>query len=321
MSTNGGGACICTEFVAVSERSTLAAGRWLGRGDRAAALEASASGMRQALDGLPFDGRIAIGVDDYLPIGERVGAGGDAGEFDIAIGSLQESMVAWGQAGAICVLAATDPGSMLPVPDMYMKKIAVGPVARGRIDLLAPVPETINAVADAFGRKPNDITAIVLNRPRHEDLIAEIRETGARIKLIQDGDVTAAISSAIRGTNDHLTIGIGGAAEGVIGAAAMHCLGGELQGQLWPVSRTQIREAETVGILEVSRVFRTDELVRGDAIVVATGISNGDLLRGVRYAADSARTHSIVMCSRCNLVRFIDTTHNFTRERTLEIRI
>jgi fructose-1,6-bisphosphatase II len=219
------------------------------------------------------------------------------------------------------VLAATDPGGMLTVPPMYMRKLAVGPVARGHIDLLAPVADTIRAIADAFGRTPSDITAIVLDRDRHDDLIAEIREAGARIKLIQDGDVTAAISSAVRGTNDHLSIGIGGAAEGVISAAALTCLGGEFQGQLWPVSRTQVRATADLGIDDMLHVFTGKELVRGDAIVVATGVSNGDLLRGVRYLSGAARTHSIVMCTRCNRVRFVDSTHNFVRGQGLEVRL
>ena len=264
-------------------------------------------------------GHITLGVGEPLAVGTEVGRGGD--EYDIAIGPMQQHIVAHGRAGAISILAATDPGGMTSLPEMYMKKVAVGPVGRGRIDLLAPVSRTIEAVAEAFGRRPNDITAVILDRPRHEDLIDDIRATGARIKLIQDGDITAAISASIRGTNIHLAIGIGGTAEGVIASAALQCLGGELQGQLWPVSRTQIRTAQELGIDDVTRVFGGDDLVGGDAIVVATGVSTGDLLQGVRYLADSARTHSIVMCARCNRVRFVDTTHNFVRGRALEIRV
>jgi fructose-1,6-bisphosphatase II len=176
-------------------------------------------------------------------------------------------------------------------------------------------------VADAFGRRLGDITALVLERPRHEDLIDEIRASGARIKLIPDGDITAAISAAIRGTNDHLAVGIGGAFEGIIAAAALSCLGGEIQGQLWPMSRTEINQAREHGIEDVGRIFGIEDLVRGHQIVVATGISNGDLLRGVRYFADGARTHSTVLCSRCNRVRFIDSIHLFRRDRHEEIRL
>jgi fructose-1,6-bisphosphatase II len=311
--------CLCTELVSVTERSALALGRSLGRGDAARALDEGLQGLRQGLDLVPLSGRIAIGIDGQVPVDTAVGAGGR--EYDLAIGPLQEAIVARGQVGVISVLAATDPGGMLTVPPMYMRKLAVGHVARGHIDLLAPVSQNILAIAEAFGRKPMDITAIVLDRDRHDDLIEEIRETGARIKLIQDGDVTAAISSAIRGTNDHVSIGIGGAAEGVISAAALTCLGGEFQGQLWPVSRSQVRATAELGIEDMQHVFTDDELVRGDAIVVATGVSNGDLLRGVRYLADAARTHSIVMCTRCNRVRFVDSTHNFVRERGLEVRL
>jgi fructose-1,6-bisphosphatase II len=311
--------CLCTELVSVTERSALALGRSLGRGDPSRALDEGLRGIREGLDLVQLSGRIAIGIDGQLPVDTMVGAGGR--QYDLAIGPLQEAIVARGQVGVISVLAATDPGGMLTVPPMYMRKLAVGHVARGHIDLLAPVSQNILAIAEAFGRKPMDITAIVLDRDRHDDLIEEIRETGARIKLIQDGDVTAAISSAIRGTNDHVAIGIGGAAEGVISAAALTCLGGEFQGQLWPVSRSQVRATAELGIEDMLHVFTDEELVRGDAIVVATGVSNGDLLRGVRYVADAARTHSIVMCTRCNRVRFVDSTHNFVRERGLEVRL
>jgi fructose-1,6-bisphosphatase II len=204
---------------------------------------------------------------------------------------------------------------------MYMRKMAVGPVAKGRIDLRRPVGENLVAIADAFGRRVGDITAIVLQRARHEDLIAEIREAGARIKLIDDGDITAAISSAIRGTNDHLAVGIGGAMEGVIAAAALRCLGGEVQGQLWPLSRTEIVAAAEHGVTDIERIFGIDDLVRGDHTVTATGISGGDLLRGVRYFAEGARTHSLVLCTRCNRVRFIDSIHLFSRDRHEAIRL
>ena len=206
---------------------------------------------------------------------------------------------------------------------MYMRKMAVGPRARGQIDLRAagrrrtsrrsPTPSAGNA---------NDITTIVLDRPRHHDLIEEIRAAGARIKLIQDGDVTASISAAIRGTNDHLAIGIGGTRQAVLSAAALRCLGGELQAQLWPTSRARDRgRRASTGSTTSTRVFATDDLAPGEVIVAATGVSNGDLLRGVRFLADSARTHSLVMCTRCNWVRFVDGIHFFARERREEVRL
>jgi fructose-1,6-bisphosphatase II len=204
---------------------------------------------------------------------------------------------------------------------MYMRKMAVGPKARGSIDLKKPVGDNIRAIADAFGRMVNDVTTIVLDRPRHHDLIEEIRASGARIKLIQDGDVTASISAAIRGTNDHLSIGIGGTRQAVLTAAALRCLGGELQAQLWPTSRSEVEAATAAGVNDLERLFTIDDLAPGEVIVVATGVSNGDLLRGVRFLADSARTHSLVMCTRCNWVRFVDGIHFFARERREEVRL
>jgi fructose-1,6-bisphosphatase/sedoheptulose 1,7-bisphosphatase-like protein len=219
------------------------------------------------------------------------------------------------------MLAVGERGSLLNLPNMYMRKMAVGPRARGSIDLLRPIGENVLAIAEAFGRRPNDITTIVLDRPRHHDLIEDIRASGARIKLIQDGTVTASISAAIRGTNDHLAVGIGGTRQAVMSAAALRCLGGELQAQLWPTSRREIDHAREGGIEDPTRVFTTEELAPGEVIVVATGVSNGDLLRGVRFLADSARTHSLVMCTRCNWVRFIDGIHFFARERREEVRL
>jgi fructose-1,6-bisphosphatase II len=219
------------------------------------------------------------------------------------------------------MIAVGEAGSLVTLPDMYMRKMAVGPVARGKIDINRPVGENIQAIADAFGRRANDITTIVLDRPRHHDLVEEIRAAGARIKLIQDGDVTASISAAIRGTNDHLSVGIGGTRQAVMTAAALRCLGGELQAQLWPVTRGEIEEALAQGIDDVTHVFTTEDLAPGETIVAATGVSNGDLLRGVRYHADSARTHSIVMCTRCNWVRFVDGIHFFRRDRREEVRL
>jgi fructose-1,6-bisphosphatase II len=204
---------------------------------------------------------------------------------------------------------------------MYMRKLAVGPRARGSAQLTDPPAEIVQAVASAFGRNVNDITTIVLDRPRHHDLIEDLRATGARIKLIQDGTVTASISAAIRGTNDHLAIGIGGTRQAVMSAAALRALGGEVQAQLWPTSRREIELAAEYGIDDVERVFATEELAAGDVIVAATGVSNGDLLRGVRFYADSARSHSLVMCTRCRWVRFVDGLHFFSPERREEVRL
>ena len=243
-------------------------------------------------------------------------------EVDLALDPLEgRGVVARGGYGAMSMVAVGDPGSFQRLPDMYMRKMAVGPKARGSIDLKKPVGDNIRAIADAFGRMVNDITTIVLDRPRHHDLIEEIRASGARIKLIQDGDVTASISAAIRGTNDHLSIGIGGTRQAVLTAAALRCLGGELQAQLWPTSRSEVEAATAAGVEDLERLFTIDDLAPGEVIVVATGVSNGDLLRGVRFLADSARTHSLVMCTRCNWVRFVDGIHFFARERREEVRL
>jgi fructose-1,6-bisphosphatase II len=219
------------------------------------------------------------------------------------------------------MIAVAEPGSLLALPQMYMRKMAVGPRARGHIDIQRPVGDNVRAIAEAFGRQVGDITTIVLDRPRHHDLVEDLRAAGARIKLIQDGTVTASISAAIRGTNDHLAIGIGGTRQAVMSAAALRCLGGEMQAQLWPTSRADIDAAREAGVEDIERVFSTDDLAPGEIIVAATGVSNGDLLRGVRFLADSARTHSLVMCMRCNWVRFTDGIHFFARERKEEVRL
>ena len=317
------GNCLCESFARTTERAALASARWLGRADEAAAHEAAASGMHEALQHLPIDATIVIGAAgdaELLQVGERLGAGGE--EVSLAVDPLEGSgIVARGGNGAMSMLAAGEPGSFQTLPDMYMRKMAVGPVARGSIDLRRPVGENIEAIARAFGRRVGDITTIVLERPRHHDLIEEIRAAGARIKLIQDGDVTSSISAAVRGTNDHLAIGIGGTRQAVLAAAALRCLGGDLQAQLWPVSRREIDEAREQGIDDVDRIFTTDDLAPREAIVCATGVSNSDLLHGVRFRADSAWTHTLVMCMRCNWVRFTEGIHFFQRERREEVRL
>ncbi len=315
--------CQCESYARVTERAALAGARWLGRADQEAAEEAASAGMRAALETFPIQGRIVIGAteeESLLRAGEEIGAGG--AEVDLALDPLEgRGVVARGGNGAMSMIAVGERDSLPTLPDMYMRKMAVGPLARGKIDLLSPMADNVRAIADAFGRNVNDITTIVLDRPRHHDLIEDIRSAGARIKLIQDGTVTASISAAIRGTNDHLAVGIGGTRQAVMSAAALRCLGGELQAQLWPTTRGEIEQAREAGIDDTTRVFTGEELAPGDVIVVATGVSNGDLLRGVRYLTDSARTHSLVMCTRCNWVRFVDGLHFFIRERREEVRL
>jgi fructose-1,6-bisphosphatase II len=304
------------------ERRPLGGARWLGRDDQDAAEQAAEVAMHAGLTELPLSGTVVIGPEtgEVLTAGSEVGAGGEA--FDLAVDPLEgRGVVARGGTGAMSMIAVGPPGSLLRLPDMYMRRMAVGPRARGRIDLTRPVAENVAAVAEAFGRNVNDITALVLDRPRHHDLIEEIRSAGARIKLMQDGDVTASISAAIRGTNDHLAVGIGGTRQAVLSAAALRCLGGELQAQLWPTTRGEIDAAAAHGVEDIDRVFSSEDLAPGEVIVVATGVSNGDLLRGVRFLADSARTHSLVMCMRCNWVRFAESIHFFARDRKEEVRL
>jgi fructose-1,6-bisphosphatase II len=315
--------CLCVTYLRATERAALAGARWLGRADQEGAEEAATSGMWTALDELPMTGRVVVGAVEDQPsedATETVGAGGI--DVDLALDPLEgRGVVARGGNGAISMIVAAEPGKLRRLPDMYMRTIAVGPRARGQISLLAPVGDNVRAIAEAFGRNVGDVTTIVLDRPRHHDLIEEIRAAGARIKLIQDGTVTAAISAAIRGTNDHLAIGIGGTRQAVLTAGALRCLGGDVQAQLWPTSRREIEAAREHGVEDVEQVFTTEDLVSGDVIVAATGVSNGDLLRGVRFLADSARTHSLVMCTRCNWVRFTDGIHFFARERREEVRL
>jgi fructose-1,6-bisphosphatase II len=315
--------CLCETYLRATERAALAGARWLGRADQESAEEAAFSGMEAVLNGLPISGRVVIGGGDAeggSALTGPVGAGGE--EVDLALDPLEgRGVVARGGNGAVSMIVAGEPGRLRTLPDMYMRTVAVGPRARGQISLLRPVGDNVRAIAEAFGRQVGDVTTIVLDRPRHHDLIEEIRAAGARIKLIQDGTVTAAISAAFRGTNDHLAIGIGGTRQAILTAGALRCLGGELQAQLWPTSRREIEAAHEHGVEDVEQVFTTEDLAAGEIIVAATGVSNGDLLRGVRFLADSARTHSLLMCTRCNWVRFVDGIHFFARERREEVRL
>jgi fructose-1,6-bisphosphatase II len=315
--------CMCQSYLRATEHAALRAARWLGRADQEAAEEAAAAGMHWSLNILPISGRIVFGSSGEgsgLTPGSAVGSGGP--EVDLALDPLEgRGVVARGGNGAMSMIAVGESGRLMTLPDMYMRKLAVGPQARGSIDLLKPVAENVQAIADAFGRRVNDITTIILDRPRHHDLIEEIRNSGARIKLIPDGDVTASISAAVRGTNDHLAVGIGGTRQAVLSAAALRCLGGELQAQFWPTARREIDELRELGIDDYNRIFGIDDLAPGEMIVAATGVSNGDLLRGVRFLTDSARTHSLLMCTRCNWVRFVDGIHFFARERREEVRL
>jgi fructose-1,6-bisphosphatase II len=307
---------LALELVRVTEAAAMGAGRWIGRGDKNAADQAAVDAMRSMLDTVTMDGVVVIGEGekDEAPMlfnGEHVGEGRGT-EVDVAVDPLEGTrLTALGQPNAIAVIAVAERGSMFfPGAAVYMEKIAAGANAVDAIDITATPTENVNAVANAKGVKPTDIRVVVLERPRHEALVQELREAGARVNLIRDGDVAPAIAAARPETGVDLLYGIGGTPEGVISAAALKCVGGGIQGRLWP------RTAEERGALieagyDLDRVLRTDDLVAGDDVfVAATGVTTGALLRGVRYVRDGAITDSIVMRSRSGTVRRIEARHN-----------
>lgn len=317
---------LALEFVRVTEAAALEAGRWMGRGDKEMADRVAVDAMRAMFDTVQIDGIVVIGEGEMdeapmLYIGERLGAG-TAPAVDVAVDPLEgTNLVAKGLPGAISVLAIAPRGCLLHAPDMYMEKLAVGPAAAGRVHLDAPVAENLAAVADALNRDISDLTVVILDRDRHRSLIRAVRETGARIKLISDGDVAPAIAAAIRDTGVDALMGTGGAPEGVIAAAALKCLGGEFQGRLVPGNEQEEARARAMGLADVRQVLRMEDLARGDDIIfAATGITDGDLLKGVRYAGDSARTQSIVMRSKTGTIRFVDAVHHLNRKPLFRAR-
>ncbi|PKM47943.1 MAG: fructose-bisphosphatase class II [Firmicutes bacterium HGW-Firmicutes-8] len=303
------------EFARVTEAAAIAAARWMGRGDKDAADDAAVVAMRAVFSTVQIDGTVVIGEGEMdeapmLFIGEKVGAGVDP-KVDIAVDPVEgTNNVARGLNNAIAVLAASETGGFLHAPDMYMDKIAVGPKAKGRIHLDAPVIENLRAVAEANDKELEDLTVVILNRPRHEKIINEVRASGARIQLIQDGDVAPAVAAAMGGTGVDLLLGVGGAPEGVVAAAALKCLGGEMQGRLWPEDDEDVERAKKLGIGDIKRLLTMDDLVKTDDVVfAATGITDGDLVQGVRFFGNGARTHTVVMRSVTGTLRFIDAIH------------
>jgi fructose-1,6-bisphosphatase II len=309
------------ELVRVTEASALAAGRWLGRGDKEGADGAAVDAMRVVLQSVSMDGLVVIGEGekDEAPMlfnGERVGDG-SLPQTDIAVDPIDGTeLCALGRGGALAVIAVSDRGAMFdPGPCFYMEKIAVGPEAVGVIDLDASPTENLNAIARAKGTSVRDLTVEILDRDRHRELIAEIRQTGARIQLITAGDIAGAISTAWTQSGVDVLYGIGGTPEGIIAAAALKCMGGELQGRLWPRDDSERAAAEAAGY-DVGRVLGTDDLVRGDnCFFAATGISGGELLRGVRYDVHGATTQSLVMRSKSGTVRLVEARHRLSKLR------
>ncbi len=310
---------LALELVRVTEAAALAAGRWMGRGDRKGCDQAAVDAMRLILDTIDMDGVVVIGEGekDEAPMlynGERIG-NGKPPQVDIAVDPIDGTrLLALGRANSLSVVALSERGTMFdPGPIVYMDKLAVGPEAKGVIDIRAPVAQNLRRIAAAKHRDVDDLTVVILDRPRHEKLISEVRAAGARIRLITDGDVAGAIMTAIEETGVDVLLGIGGTPEGVIAACALKCLGGEIQGLLWPRDEEERRRAIEAGY-DLDRVLTTDDLVRGNNVFfAATGITDGELLRGVRYFGTGARTHSLVMRSKSGTVRYVEATHRWDK--------
>ena len=325
------------DFLRVCEAAAIASARTMGQGDRKYSDHVAVEAMRQVMDTVPMRGRIVIGEGErdeapMLYIGEEVGAGfrghkddcEEAPEVDIAVDPLEgTNLCALGANNAISVLAASERGGLLNAPDIYMDKIVVGPSSRGAIDIDAPVKDNLKNIARRLGRDVEDLTVIVLDRPRHKKLIQDVRSAGARIRLISDGDLSAGISAAVAGTNIHALMGVGGAPEGVITAAALKCLNGEIQARLCfdpeklGVDRDKVPPHEEVvgrlremGISDPNKIYDTNDLAPGKKVIfVATGVTDGALLKGVRFFGAGKRTHSLVMTTDQRHIRFIDTVH------------
>ena len=323
---------LALEMIRVTEAAAIDSARFMGRGAKVEADAAATEAMRRTMDEIDFAGRIVIGEGErdeapMLYIGERVGrTGADRQEvpaIDIAVDPLEgTNLVAYGQAGAITVLAASETGGLTHAPDTYMEKLCVGPVVTGKVDIRVSPTENLGRIAEALGRKVGDITVVILERPRHEALIAEVRQAGARIKLISDGDLSAAISCAVSGTGVHAVMGIGGAPEGVITAAAMRCLGGEIQARFRYRSDAERERGARMGHGDEDRVYLSADLAPGENLVfAATGVTAGDLLEGVRFFGGGARTHSLVMAYQTKQVRFVDTVHMFDRDSPPRVRL
>ncbi|MFL9656453.1 class II fructose-bisphosphatase [Streptomyces sp. PB17] len=312
---------LAMELVRVTEAAAMAAGRWVGRGDKNGADGAAVRAMRTLVHTVSMNGVVVIGEGekDEAPMlfnGERVGDGTGA-EVDIAVDPIDgTTLTANGMTNAIAVLAAAERGSMFdPSAVFYMDKLVTGPEAADFVDINAPVAVNIRRIAKAKRRTPEDVTVVILDRPRHQGLIKEVRETGARIKLISDGDVAGSILALREGTGIDLLLGIGGTPEGIISACAVKCLGGTIQGKLWPKDDEERQRAVDAGH-DLDRVLTTDDLVSGDNVFfVATGITDGELLRGVRYRSETATTDSIVMRSKSGTVRRIDSEHRLSKLR------
>lgn len=310
---------LALEMVRVTEAAALTSARWMGLGKKEEADGAAVDAMRRMFDTVQISGTVVIGegeIDEapMLYIGEKVGGGGP--EVDVAVDPVEgTNLVAKGLPNSIAVIGVAPRGCLLHAPDIYMDKIAVGPCAAGRINLDSTPAENLAALASATQKAIRDLVVVILDRPRHEKIIREVREAGARVKLITDGDVAPAVSAAVAGSGVDMLLGIGGAPEGVLAAVALKCLGGELQGRLCPDNSEQEKRIQAMGISDPRQLLTMDDLVRGDdCFFAATGITDGDLVQGVRFHGETASTHSIVMRFKTGTIRYIDATHNLPRK-------
>ena len=307
---------LCMEFVRVTEAAAIACGHSVGRGDKNGADQLAVDAMRKMFDTVNISGTVVIGEGELdeapmLYIGEKVGAGGL--EVDIAVDPVEgTSLVAKGQPGAIAVIAIAPRGCLLHAPDMYMDKIAVGPRAKGCINIDDSVEDNLARVAKALDRQISDLTVVALDRPRHKKLIDGVRAAGARIKLITDGDVDPIINAGIEGSGVHMYIGKGGAPEGVLAAAGLKCLGGDMQARLCPENDAEVARCLKMGIGDINRVLTIEDLVKGDdCMFTSTAITECDLLHGLRYFGNGVRTHTVSMRYATGTVRFVDAIHSF----------
>jgi fructose-1,6-bisphosphatase II len=312
---------LAMEVVRVTEMAAIASARLMGRGNKNESDQAAVDAMRRAFDALNINGTVVIGEGErdeapMLYIGEQVGrCEPNCPNVDIALDPLEgTNLCAYGRPGAISVVAIASKGNLLNAPDTYMEKLAVGPRGKGAIDLSKSPTENLRNVAEKMNRSIEDLTVMILDRPRHEKLIAEARKAGARIRLIEDGDVAGAINTCFESTGVDVLMGTGGAPEGVIAAAALRSVGGDMQGRLVPRDEKEIERCHKMGIKDIHRIYTADELARGEVMFAATGVTTGDFLKGVRFFGGGAETSSVVMRSKTGTVRYIQSTHKFDKK-------
>ena len=324
------GQCLCDRFARVTEGAALAAADWVGRGDGLAGDRAAREAMAAELARVPFRARVVAGRGGHpdssaLQVGDEVGGGwtpqpeegaGDGGMgeegalWELAVDPLEgHRPLARGSDGAMAMLAVGPPGSIMAVPEMYMQKMIVAGEAASAIDIGAPMADNVKSVAAVLGRRREDLSVVVLDRARHEDLIAQVKRSGARLKLIEDGDVSAGIAAAVRDSGVDMYVGIGGSTQGIITAAALRCVGGEIQALFWPVSRYQVEQVRGSGIEDVEARLTTSDMAGDGVLFAATAVTGGRFLRGVDLRSDGARTETLVLCSRCHAVRVVKTIH------------